>query len=58
MSILHSGKSRKHRKDPEIVGTKFGIQMIVDQFGDGWHKSIMHIFGGQSIAALLIDAVT
>ena len=32
--------------------------MIVDQFGDGWHKSIMDIFGRQQTAALFGDAVT
>ena len=39
VSIGPSGKNRKLSKDREISRTKFGIQMIVDLFGDGY-KSI------------------
>ena len=53
-----SGKSRKRSKDPGKYGTKFGMQMIADRFGDGWHKSTLDIFGVQRIAALFGDAVT
>ena len=42
----------------EMFGTTFGIQIIADQFGDGWHKSITDIFGGQRIKALFGDRVT
>ena len=56
-SIETSGKSRKSSKDPEKFGTEFGMQMIADQFGDGWHKSITRFFGVQRTAALFIDAV-
>ena len=52
-----SGKSRKRSKDPGKYGPEFGMQMIVDQFGDGWHKSIGKSFGVQRIAALFGDAV-
>ena len=30
----------------------FEMQMIADQFGDKWHKYIMHLFIGQRIEAL------
>ena len=49
------GEHRKRSK--EIFGTTFGMQMIADQFGDGWHKCIT-IFGGQRIEALFGDGVT
>jgi len=57
-SIETSGKSRKRSKDPGKYGTEFGMQMNVDRFGDGWHKSIGKSFGIQHIAALFGDAVT
>ena len=53
-----SGESRKRSKDPGKFGIEFGMQMIADRFGDGWHKSIMRCFGVQRIAALFGDAVT
>ena len=37
--------------------TKFGMQMIADQFVDEWHTSIMDSFVGQQITALFRDAV-
>merc|ERR1712238_159910 len=53
-----SGESSKRSKDPGKFGTEFGMQMIADRFGDGWHKSIGKSFGVQWIAALFGDAVT
>ena len=35
-----SGESRTSSVDPGTFGTEFGMQMIADQFGDGWNKSI------------------
>ena len=52
------GESRKRSNDTEMFGTTFGMQMIADQFGDRWHKSITDIFGGQQIEALFGDGVT
>ena len=40
MSTGTNDERRKRSKDTEIFGTEFGMQMIADQFGDGWHKSI------------------
>ena len=57
-SRVSSGESRKSSKDKETVGATFGMQMIADRFGDGWHKSTLDIFGVQRIAALFGDAVT
>ena len=54
--IGSTGKHRKHSK--ETFGTTFGMQMIADRFGDGWHKCITDIFGGQRIEALFGDGVT
>merc|ERR1712238_521702 len=56
--IGSSGKSSKRSKDPGKFGTEFGMQMIADRFGDGWHKSIGKSFGVQRIATLFGDAVT
>ena len=53
-----SGESRKRSKDPGKFGMEFGMQMIEDRFGDGWHKSIGKFFGVQQIATLFGDAVT
>ena len=53
-----SGESRKRSKDPAKFGMEFGMQMIADRFGDGWHKSIGKSFGVQRITALFGDAVT
>ena len=58
MPIGLFGESRKRSKDTEMFGTTFGMLMIVDQFGDGWHKSVKDIFGGQRIEALFGDGVT
>jgi len=58
MSRGSSGKSRKPSKDTEMPETKFGMQMIADRFGNGWHESITDIFGGQRISALFGDGVT
>ena len=58
MSIRTSGEKRQRSKDPGKYGTEFGMQMIADQFGDGWRKSIGKSFGIQRIAALFGDAVT
>jgi len=59
MSIRSSGESRKGSKNTEMFGTEFGMQMIADRFGDGWHKSMTDIFVGQRIAAALFgDGVT
>ena len=57
-TIGTSGESRKRSKDSRKFGTAFGIQIIADRFGDGWHKSIGKSFGVQRIAALFGDAVT
>ena len=57
-SRVSSGESRKSSKDKETVGATFGMQMIADRFGDGWHKSIPDIFDVQRITALFGDAVT
>ena len=53
-----SGESRKCSNDPGKFGIEFGMQMIEDRFGDGWHKSIGKFFGVQQIATLFGDAVT
>ena len=58
VSIGTSDESRKRSKDLEKYGTEFGMQMIANEFGDGWHKSIGKSFGVQRIAALFGDAVT
>ena len=58
LSIETSGEKRQRSKDPGKVGTEVGMQMIADQFGDGWHKSITRLFGVQRIAALFGDGVT
>ena len=34
-------------------GTTFGMQMIADRFGDGWHNFITDIFVEQRIEALV-----
>ena len=38
-----SGKKRQCSKDPGKLGTEVGMQMIADQFGDGWYKSITRL---------------
>mmetsp|Transcript_7577 Transcript_7577/g.8608 ORF Transcript_7577/g.8608 Transcript_7577/m.8608 type:complete len:108 (+) Transcript_7577:305-628(+) len=53
-----SGKSRMSSVDTGMFGTEVGMQMIVDQFGDGWHKTITRFSCVQRIAALFGDAVT
>ena len=58
MSIGTSGESRMSSKDLGKFGTEFGMQMIADRFGDGWHKSIMRFSCVQRIAALFGDVVT
>ena len=58
MSIGTSGEKRQRSKDPGKYGTEFGMQMIADRFGDGWHKLIGKSFGVQRIAALFGGAVT
>ena len=54
--LMPIGGHRKRSK--EIFGTTFGMQMIADRFGDGWHKCITDIFGGQRIETLFGDGVT
>ena len=56
MLIGPFGVNRKRSK--EIFGTTFGLQLIADRFGDGWHKCITDIFGRQQIEALFGDGVT
>ena len=58
VSIGTSGKSSKSSKIPDKFGTEFGMQMITDRFGNGWHTSITRFFGVQRIGALFGDAVT
>jgi len=53
-----NGESRKRSKDPGMFGTEFGMQMIADRFGDGWHKTMTRFSGVQRIAALFGDGVT
>ena len=53
-----SGESKTSSLDPETFGMEFGMQMIADRFGDGWHKTITRFSGVQRIAALFGDAVT
>ena len=53
-----SGENRTSSVDPGTFGTEFGMQMIADRFGDGWHKSITRLFGVQRIEALFGDGVT
>ena len=53
-----SGESSTSSVDPGTFGTEFGMQMIADRFGDGWHKTITRFSGVQRIAALFGDAVT
>ena len=38
VSTETSGKSRKRSKDTEMFGAKFGMQMIANKYGDGWHE--------------------
>ena len=47
MPIGLAGESRKSSTSTDSFGTTCGMQMIADQFGDGGHKSIPDIFGGQ-----------
>jgi len=58
VSIGTSDVQRQRSKDPGKYGMEFGMQMIADRFGDGWHKSIGKSFGVQRIAALFGDGVT
>ena len=58
MSIGTSDVQRQRSKDPGKYETEFGMQMIANRFGNGWHKSIGKSFGIQRIAALFGDAVT
>ena len=44
VSIGTSGESRKRSKDPGNFGKEFGMQMITDRFGDGWHKIDYEMF--------------
>jgi len=46
-SRVSNGESRMRNKDKEMFGATFGMQMIADRFGDGWHKSILDIFSVQ-----------
>ena len=57
-TIRTSCESKKRKKDQGKFGMGFGMQMIADRFGDGWHKSIMRFTYVQRIAALFGDAVT
>jgi len=57
-------KQQKQATPPKTISninrlsTEFGMQMITDRFGDGWHKLITIFFSGQQIAVLFGDAVT
>ena len=57
VSIGTSGESKKRSKDPGKFGTEFGMQVITDRFGDGWHKSITRFSGVQRIVALFGDTI-
>ena len=57
-SIGSVGENRQRSNDTDFFGRTFGMQMISDRFGDGWHKSVMYMFGRQQIAALFGDGVT
>ena len=58
MSIGTSDEKRQRSKDPRKFGIEVGMQMIVDQFGDGWHKLITRLLGVQRIVAFFGDSVT
>ena len=47
----HSNSDRKRKKKCVDV---FGIQMIADQFGDGWHKCIVDLFGHSGLKPFLV----
>mmetsp|Transcript_21850 Transcript_21850/g.22161 ORF Transcript_21850/g.22161 Transcript_21850/m.22161 type:complete len:112 (+) Transcript_21850:465-800(+) len=57
-------KQQKQATPPKTISninrlsTEFGMQMITDRFGDGWHKSIIKKFIGQRITVLFGDTVT
>ena len=51
VQLHHSRINSKLSKDTVM----FGMQLIADQFGDGWHKCIMDLFAGQRIEALFGD---
>jgi len=53
-----SGESRTSSLDPRTFGTEIGMQMIADQFGDGWHKTITRFPFVQRISTLFGDGVT
>ena len=57
-SIGSVGENRQRSKDTDFFGRTFGMQMISDRFGDGWHKFVMYMFRRQQIAALFGDGVT
>ena len=57
VSIGTNGESRTSSQDPGTSRTEFGMQMIANRFGDGWHKLITRFSGVQRIAALFGDAL-
>ena len=41
-----------------MLENEFGMLMITDWFGDGWHKLIGKIVGRQWLLVLFVDVVT
>ena len=58
MTIRYIGESRKRNKNTGLFGWMPRMQIITDQFGDGWHESILNIFVGQQSDPLLGDGIT
>ena len=50
--LYHPLSSINKCKKPSKEAMLFGMKIIVNQFGDGWHKYIMDQFVGQRIEAL------
>ena len=58
MTVRSIGENRKCSKHTDLFGWGSGMQMIKDQFGEGYHKFISNIFVGQQSKTLLGDGVT
>lgn len=52
--FYHSISGRIFKKSSED-SMLFWIEMIADQFWDGWHQHIMDLFAGQTIVAIFGD---
>ena len=57
-SIGLVGENRQRSNNTDFFGRTFGMKMILDRFRDGWHKSVMYMYGRQQIAARFGDGVS